>query len=450
MSLLFDVLKKQESVSAIPETEPPDAADLAEVQVNSPPRRTDSEMADSIALQLDESVAAAPAVEPSDSDDTTSWPGAGTLELEPEAASEETDRSARDKTMHERSDGAPTPGGSVSAAYEPTVGKSGPFTMWRRRPAVEWALIALFLVSIVVVTMVFFIESEPDAALAPADIVAFEPEPVAMTEPEVIADQPTEEPAAELLSKRAADIPADVPGDNTPRNDGRHRDRRAGGQNDASSSGSDGGQAIRSADGIKVTQTHAADPVFATLSLAYTAYQRGDDATAFTHYRIAAELDPNNRNALLGLAAVAQRRGDLAEARRLYQRLLGLDPKDSVAASAMLALREDRNAINDESWLKAMLREEPRAAHLHFGLGLGYAAQERWPDAQGSFFEAVRYAPENADYNFNLAVTLDRLGKQRSAATYYRRAIAYATGAQSFDVDLAKVRLKSISGGTDG
>ncbi len=449
MSLLFDVLKKQAPVSDIPETELPDEADLADVQANLPPVRADSEVAESIALQLDKSVAGKPAVDLPDIEDTTIRPTAETLELAPEATSDDPDRVVFDETRHDHLAAAPTPDHPVLPAFESAVAidrQSDPPTMWRRRPAVEWALIALFVVAILIVTMVFFIEPESGIASVPTEFVESRPEPVAMTAPEVTENQSTDEPVATPISIQSADLT----GGDKRANDRRPQDRQVDESSDARLSRSGNEQANHSAAGIRVSPTRAGNPVFAALSLAYAAYQRGDDATALTHYRIAAELDATNRNALLGLAAIAQRRGDLPEARRFYQRLLDLNPKDSVVVSALLAMRDERNVINDESWLKSMLRDEPRAAHLHFGLGLRYVAQERWPDAQGSFFEAVRYAPDNSDYNFNLAVTLDRLGKQRSAANYYRRAIEYATGAQSFDVDAAKTRLATISRRTDG
>jgi len=87
------------------------------------------------------------------------------------------------------------------------------------------------------------------------------------------------------------------------------------------------------------------------------------------------------------------------------------------------------------SQLKLMLQEEPTAAHLYFSVASEYALQSRWPEAQQAYFQAFHYAPENADYAFNLAVSLEKMGQSQSAITYYRRALAAADngGVASFD-----------------
>ena len=444
MSLLFDVLKKQEPVSDIPETDLPDEKDLADMQANPPRDRTDSEMAESIALQLEDSVAATTAVDVTAAADVIPPAAEQSLELEVEVPSESLVAAASDETVPEHALRVPAP-----SASEPLVApgrQSATPSMWRRRPKVEWALIVLFGTAVLVVTIFFFTEPESDVALAPTAVLEVESIPPAMTEPAVITKQPADDTTVTSVTPPAAA----VTGGDGQRGDRAFEEPQADETVPALPSPPDIERVTRPADGVTVMRTRAEDPVFTALSRAYSAYQSGDDVTALAQYRVAAALDPNNRDALLGLAAMAQRQGDLPEARHHYQRLLDLDPKDSVVISAMLALRDDRSVINDESWLKSMLRDEPRAAHLHFGLGLQYVAQERWPEAQGSFFEAVRHAPENPDYNFNLAVTLDRLGKQRLAADYYQRAIQYATGVQSFDIDAATMRLKTISRTAEG
>ena len=73
--------------------------------------------------------------------------------------------------------------------------------------------------------------------------------------------------------------------------------------------------------------------------------------------------------------------------------------------------------------MKALLHSEPRAAHLHFNLGNLYAAQSRWPEAQQSYFNAYRFDRGNADYAYNLAVSLDHLSQSQSALWLYREAL---------------------------
>jgi len=178
---------------------------------------------------------------------------------------------------------------------------------------------------------------------------------------------------------------------------------------------------------------------------AYAAWQAADDDTATREYQAALKLEPGNRDALLGLAALARRQGRYPLAKRHYETLLNLDPRDAIAIAGLMALQEGGSALDNESHLKMLLRQQPRSPQLHFSLGMQYVAQSRWADAQQAFFEACRYAPDNADYAFNLAVSLDHLGQQEAAASYYGRAIGLADGTQQFDVSAARQRLGQLA-----
>jgi Flp pilus assembly protein TadD len=179
---------------------------------------------------------------------------------------------------------------------------------------------------------------------------------------------------------------------------------------------------------------------------AFKAYRAGDLDGAEQAYAQVLRSRSDDRDALLGLAAILQRRGSSAGALTIYQRLLELDPKDSVARSAVLDLSAAQGIVR-ESDLKIMLRDQPGAAYLHFALGNVYAGSGRWSQAQGAYFDAYRLAPTNPDYAFNLAVSLDQLGKQDVARRYYQQAVnaARAGAVVSFSVQGAERRLQVIS-----
>ena len=71
-------------------------------------------------------------------------------------------------------------------------------------------------------------------------------------------------------------------------------------------------------------------------------------------------------------------------------------------------------------------------------------AQGRWPDAQTAFFDAVSNEPTNADYAYNLAVSLDQLGQAGPAAAYYQRALDLATASALFNPGVAQARLDTL------
>lgn len=182
----------------------------------------------------------------------------------------------------------------------------------------------------------------------------------------------------------------------------------------------------------------------------YEAYQRGDYQTAENAYFNAARRAPDNRDVLLGLAAIALQQGNREQAKRLYQKLLANNPKDANAIAGLAAMHVMQNTKAadglDETRLKLMLREQPEAHQLHFTLGNQYAASQRWADAQQAYFLAHRYDPGNPDYLFNLAVSLEHLGKNQIAIQFYTQAInAKQHRSGNFDINTAHNRVAALT-----
>ena len=96
--------------------------------------------------------------------------------------------------------------------------------------------------------------------------------------------------------------------------------------------------------------------------------------------------------------------------------------------------------------MKSLLTADPEAQVLHFTLGNQLAQQSRWAEAQQQYFRAFAAEPDNADYAFNLAVSLDHLRQSKLALDYYRRAIALAEKrAASFDLAAARSRAAQLA-----
>jgi tetratricopeptide (TPR) repeat protein len=187
----------------------------------------------------------------------------------------------------------------------------------------------------------------------------------------------------------------------------------------------------------------AVDPA---LERGYEALQKNDLAAAREAYQRALAREPTSRDALLGLAAVDVRSGQLDSAESRYAKLLETDPRDAHALASLLSLRGQLDPVTAESRLKNLLAIHPEAAPLHFSLGNQYAQQSRWSEAQGAYFKAYSVDPENADYAFNLAVSLDRLHQKNLALDYYQRALALAgKRAASFNTAQARARVQELS-----
>ncbi|HEV2611024.1 MAG TPA: tetratricopeptide repeat protein [Noviherbaspirillum sp.] len=165
------------------------------------------------------------------------------------------------------------------------------------------------------------------------------------------------------------------------------------------------------------------------LDQAYQAFIAGDLGAAQQQYERVVQREPNNRDALLGLAAIAVKRQQPEQAASHYVRLLDADPADGEAIAGLVSLNQgDPN--QNESRLKKVLAQNPQSGAVLFALGNLYAQQSRWADAQQTYFRAYTTAPNNPDYAFNLAVSLDRLNQGKLALDYYRRALALHSASQ--------------------
>lgn len=181
---------------------------------------------------------------------------------------------------------------------------------------------------------------------------------------------------------------------------------------------------------------------------AFRAWQQGDYELARMKYMQANEQAPDNRDVLLGLAAVATRTGDMLQALQLYLRLVEMNPLDSVARAALISLQPGNDIVSSISAIKSMLADNPEQPSLHFTLGRLYAAQSNWASAQQAFFDAYRLDSANADYAYNLAVSLDRLDQSQSALDYYTVALGLAdSGPAGFNRTAAADRIRTLEAG---
>ncbi|MBA3695974.1 MAG: hypothetical protein H0W85_04245 [Methylotenera sp.] len=194
---------------------------------------------------------------------------------------------------------------------------------------------------------------------------------------------------------------------------------------------------------VSKPQINGVDP---TLLSAYQAFNHGQDALAQQQYRLVLQRDVRNVDALLGMAAIAQRQRRDADAFGWYQKVLEIEPRNTVAQSALINTQASVDSTATESKIKSMLAQQPEAAHLHEALGNLYAEQNQWPAAQEAYFNASRYAPNNADYAFNFAISLDHLGKSSLALIQYQRALDLVnkSGASSPDRAQLETRIRTL------
>jgi tetratricopeptide (TPR) repeat protein len=208
------------------------------------------------------------------------------------------------------------------------------------------------------------------------------------------------------------------------------------------------GKVRNEAGTVSFQKTNKTDPITEKLDQAWQAYDDGRYDSAKDLYIEVLNSEESNRDALLGLGAIAVIEKDYVAARDIYMSLLKQDPRDPIAIAAISSLQSDGVSLpKDERFLQNMLLKNPNAAHLNFALGNVYAQQEKWKSAQQSYFNAWQQDIENADYIFNLAVSLDQLGKPEQALSLYRDSLSKSNNKQvSFSREDVKQRITELSG----
>jgi Tfp pilus assembly protein PilF len=196
-----------------------------------------------------------------------------------------------------------------------------------------------------------------------------------------------------------------------------------------------------------LTTTRPQARIHPRVASGYAAYQAGDMERARLDYESALADEPGNRDALLGLAAVETRAQRLAAAETLYRRVLQIDPRDPHAQAGLLGLRAAQtDPVVAESRLKSLIANDSAESVLYFSLGNQFAQQSRWPEAQRAFAKAIAMDPENADYAYNYAVSLEQMRQPAAALQQYRRALTLGLRrTSSFDPATAQARVQALS-----
>jgi tetratricopeptide (TPR) repeat protein len=280
----------------------------------------------------------------------------------------------------------------------------------------------------------------PKTASAPAPHPAPHPAPLpsvsTVNEPPAISATP--EPVATAPASRS-DASAQLPGESA-RKPVRPAQPKPASATPETSQPESGGQ-------FRMTRSQPTTNL--TLEQAYDALQTGRLDLAQRAYLQVLRGDPKNTDALLGLATIAAQRNDAERAHSYYLLALESDPNDATAQAGVIQTRGQSDPAQSESRLKTALTNQPDSPALLFALGNLYAREQRWGDAQQAYFRAYSTEPDNADFIFNLAVSLDQLHQDKLAAQYYQMALNAAdtsgsARAAGFDRDQVRRRIQEL------
>lgn len=205
---------------------------------------------------------------------------------------------------------------------------------------------------------------------------------------------------------------------------------------------------IQNTPGIHILQKSVASPLLnQKVMKAYTAFQAGDDVVAKKTYQQVLQQDSTNRDALLGLAAIAMRQDQPQQAEQYYQKILKQYPQDTNAQLGLISVLGNKTPEYTESQLKLFIEKNPQSAYGHFNLGNYYASQNQWEKAQQAYFEAYHYDEQQANYAYNLAVSLDQLNQYATASVYYQRTLQLSRRSPNhyFDIHMIQQRLQTLA-----
>lgn len=155
---------------------------------------------------------------------------------------------------------------------------------------------------------------------------------------------------------------------------------------------------------------------------AYDLYQKGEYELSLSKYTQAYRQSPINQDVLLGMVATHTKLGQPDLANVYHQKLknLGFEQDGKVTTDASKAL-SDRPIPPTPNLLLAQLKKTPNDAQLNFAVATLFAKQGDWQKAQNYYFKAHQFAPNNPNYAFNLAVSLEHLGHSKTALSFYKK-----------------------------
>jgi len=214
-----------------------------------------------------------------------------------------------------------------------------------------------------------------------------------------------------------------------------------GDEKDLSGKTADDYSAEESFTGIKIRKRHIPAKREISLRRARQAMANGDLTVAELNFGSVLKVSENNVAALLGMANLSAIKGQIEQAQSYYQRVLVQSPQNLSARAGLLSLASS-SSLDVGSALQQLLRERPEQAFLHASLGDYYLKRSEWPAAQAAYFDAFSRDTKNADYAYNLAISLDQMAKPKLALQFYQQALSLEkTSSAYFDKAVLVARI---------
>jgi Flp pilus assembly protein TadD len=158
--------------------------------------------------------------------------------------------------------------------------------------------------------------------------------------------------------------------------------------------------------------------------------QRGQAANAVGAWEKWSSAHPSNAGALAILGTLEESRGNGSKAEDYYKKALAIQPTQPIAANN-LAYRMLMNGGNVDMALALAqtarrdpnMRDSPSVADT---LAWAYYSKGTYGFARDLLEEAVKAAPNNAEYQYHLGMVYAKLGDKSNATTHLKKAISLA------------------------
>lgn len=198
---------------------------------------------------------------------------------------------------------------------------------------------------------------------------------------------------------------------------------------------------------VKIKRKKQQDSEFRSLNVAYTAYQNQDFDLAERLYKQILQKNHYNIDALNALGIMAEKKGHKKQARVFFEHVMQLDSNQIFAKQALIRLQNNPIPSNQESYYKSLIDKFPDSAPSYAALANIYSTEKQWLKAQKVYFKAIDITPNNPDYHFNLAITLDHLSKPKIALRYYQKALQLSIKTKPlFSILVLQQRIQQLQG----
>lgn len=196
--------------------------------------------------------------------------------------------------------------------------------------------------------------------------------------------------------------------------------------------------------GMKIEIRDADINVHHYLEQGYENLVAGREAVAAGYYSEALTAEPRNEMALFGLATTYQRMNQTDEARKLYGDLLKINPTHREALNNFMALISEEAPQEAIVELEKLETENPNFSPIPAQLGIVYQRLGDNGMAIKKLIRALELSPENTSYKYNLAITLDAMGRRRDAAEMYMELIEDYNNGANLPGDIVTIRNRAI------